>query len=126
MPPGQTDADIKKPAPLEVLDKTPKTQNPPTGHDQAPHVPKASLPAGALNQAVSMDWNDVFFDTAADGTIWASSGPYKASFSAEGFTYVPFMGSKRPEELSGDVCRAKCGSGWSRRAGAGQWARGAP
>jgi hypothetical protein len=35
---------------------------------------------------------EVVFDVV-DGTVWADGSNYKASFAADGFTYVPFFGS---------------------------------
>lgn len=36
-------------------------------------------------------------ETAADGTVWAIGGTYKASFGPEGASYVPFLGSDAPQ-----------------------------
>lgn len=41
-----------------------------------------------------VDWN-----TAADGTLWARGAGYKASFDAQGATYVPFLGSNAPRNF---------------------------
>ncbi len=38
----------------------------------------------------------LFVDEPGDGAIWARGGSYKASFSAEGFTYIPFLGDTAP------------------------------
>ncbi|MCI0589777.1 MAG: hypothetical protein L0323_23425, partial [Planctomycetes bacterium] len=38
----------------------------------------------------------LFVDEPGDGAIWARGGSYKASFSAEGFTYIPFLGATAP------------------------------
>lgn len=38
----------------------------------------------------------VLFDGPGDGRLWALATTYKASFGAEGFTYVPFLGSHAP------------------------------
>ena len=39
----------------------------------------------------------LFVDEPEDGAIWARGGSYKASFSAEGFTYIPFLGAAAPQ-----------------------------
>ncbi len=39
------------------------------------------------------------FDIAADGTLWAFGGTYKASFNGDGATYIPFLGSDAPRNF---------------------------
>src|SRR5262249_43719709 len=40
----------------------------------------------------------VFWDDRGDGTLWADGETYKASFAANGFQYVPFLGSQAPQD----------------------------
>ncbi|MCI0589254.1 MAG: hypothetical protein L0323_20760 [Planctomycetes bacterium] len=43
--------------------------------------------------------NFVFLDEPGDGAIWARGPSYKASFSAMGFTYIPFLGTEAPRNF---------------------------
>ncbi|HLU37834.1 MAG TPA: hypothetical protein VK081_00520, partial [Planctomycetota bacterium] len=79
---------------------------------QAPDVVRAERapvvlgpsPAVASHDTNANRWADglagladqVLFDAPGDGRIWALAATYKASFGAEGFTYVPFFGSQAP------------------------------
>lgn len=38
-------------------------------------------------------------DTAPDGTVWARGSNWKAAFSAQGLTFVPFLGSDAPRNF---------------------------
>ncbi len=38
----------------------------------------------------------MYFDQMPDGTVWARGRTYKASFGADGATYIPFFGSSAP------------------------------
>src|SRR5262245_4062391 len=54
-----------------------------------------AAPANALRAAGQMP-TTVLFDQPGDGRIWATGTTYKASFGADGFVYVPFLGSAAP------------------------------
>lgn len=54
--------------------------------------PIAALPGPSPAAATAQP----FVDTAADGTIWARGGNWKASFAANGVQFVPFLGSDAP------------------------------
>jgi hypothetical protein len=57
----------------------------------------AGAPALVRNAVRSgMAADRLLFDTPGDGTIWAAAAAWKASFSAEGLTFVPFFGSDAP------------------------------
>src|SRR5688572_27796613 len=75
------------------------------------HSPRSWLAAIALGAALPAQGPDsapaplavasqppatVLFDQPGDGRIWALGTTYKASFGADGFTYVPFLGSAAP------------------------------
>jgi hypothetical protein len=62
---------------------------------------KEEVPAGEDASLVAdLDGgNFIFMDEPGDGAIWARGPSYKASFSAEGFTYVPFLGSEAPRNF---------------------------
>jgi hypothetical protein len=45
-------------------------------------------------------WREVVHDTDADGTLYAAAPSYKASFRADGVTFMPFLGSDLPTNLS--------------------------
>lgn len=63
----------------------------------APHAPREALdaPAFAWQTTTSRPVRTVF-DQPGDGRIWALGTTYKASFGADGFVYVPFLGSDAP------------------------------
>ncbi|MEM6570145.1 MAG: hypothetical protein AAF957_17170 [Planctomycetota bacterium] len=53
----------------------------------------AGLPEGALSPPpLERPWHDV----DGEGRLWTRGTTYKASFDADGFTYVPFLGSDAP------------------------------
>ena len=74
--------------------------------DQPPEVqrPGQRPPAGdgkqdGLQPAIPdlfADPDAVWFDTPREGEVWARGSSYKASFTADGFEYVPFFGSGAP------------------------------
>ncbi len=41
----------------------------------------------------------VSYDTPGDGQLWARGKTYKASFGADGATYIPFLGSDAPRNM---------------------------
>ncbi len=55
---------------------------------------KVSLPA-----SVGMSFDEVHYDAPGDGRLWARGATYKASFGAEGATYIPFLGSDAPRNM---------------------------
>ncbi|MBK7644806.1 MAG: hypothetical protein IPJ19_17490 [Planctomycetes bacterium] len=61
-----------------------------------------SFPALAVQQRVQpasgplLDPERVYMDEPGDAHVWARTESYKASFGAEGATFVPFLGSKAP------------------------------
>ncbi len=50
-------------------------------------------------RALQADRDRLFFDVAADGTVWVRGRTYKASFSRDAATYVPFLGSRAPRNF---------------------------
>jgi hypothetical protein len=68
----------------------------------------AGRPASALGQ--------VFYTQGADGRTWASGDTYKASFGVEGFTYVPFLGARAPQNYPVHFALASPARRWRSRA----------
>ncbi|HEX5050284.1 MAG TPA: hypothetical protein VFZ65_00800 [Planctomycetota bacterium] len=69
-------------------------------------------PAGPLAAApTSLPWPDrVSTGIAADGTLWAGAESWKASFTANGATFHPFLGSDAPDCAATFALRAvRCG-----------------
>lgn len=58
-------------------------------------APRRVDAAGALQA----DRDRLFCDVAADGTVWVRGRTYKASFSRDAATYVPFLGSRAPRNF---------------------------
>jgi len=58
-------------------------------------VPGVEAPSGAS----VIDFTRVHFDESGDGTTWVRARTYKASFDAEGATYIPFLGSQAPRNF---------------------------
>lgn len=61
-----------------------------------------SLPSGSAARAESFappERTEVLYSTGDDGTTWASGASYKASFGADGATYIPFFGSAAPRNF---------------------------
>ena len=54
---------------------------------------EAAFDLGALPSFTS----HLFIDEPGDGRIWARGRTYKASFGADGFSYIPFLGSDAPK-----------------------------
>lgn len=55
-----------------------------------PSAPQAIRPGGS---------DRLYFDTAADGRLWAMGQTWKASFDGRGFDYIPFFGSEAPRNF---------------------------
>jgi hypothetical protein len=62
-------------------------------------TPEAQVAGFAAPVSWSLD--QVFAEQAADGTIWAANGLWKASFSAGHTTFTPFLGSQEPSRPVG-------------------------
>jgi len=62
----------------------------------AAQTPDRLLHATSPDPATSSQTR-VLFDQPGTGTLWALGSTYKASFGSDGFTYVPFFGSKAPQ-----------------------------
>ncbi|MFT7484834.1 MAG: hypothetical protein ACI9F9_000679, partial [Candidatus Paceibacteria bacterium] len=59
---------------------------------QQPHESQGAMRAS--QRAIPID--RVAYDEPGDGNLWARGVTYKASFGADGATYIPFLGSKAP------------------------------
>jgi len=46
-----------------------------------------------------VDWSRVHLEEPGDGRVWARGRTFKASFGAEGATYIPFLDSRAPRNL---------------------------
>ena len=66
-----------------------------------PHtpMPPASARPTAVATATGRVLRDVLTDECGDGLVWAIGNTWKASFGAEGFTYVPYFGSAAPRNF---------------------------
>lgn len=64
-------------------------------------APHASLPGGRRPAVGSplLALDRVHFDRPGDGRLWAAGRTYKASFGADGFVYVPYLGSQAPRNF---------------------------
>src|SRR5690349_10431277 len=51
------------------------------------------------SRALRPDHERLYYDTAADGTVWVRGKTFKASFGPDGATYVPFLGSQAPRNF---------------------------
>lgn len=47
----------------------------------------------------SIDRTRVYIDEPGDGRVWARGANYKASFGADGATFIPFLGSNAPRNF---------------------------
>ncbi len=54
-----------------------------------------AIPAGVMESL----GRSLLIDDVGDGTIWAAGPRWKASFGADGFTYIPFLGSDAPRNF---------------------------
>jgi hypothetical protein len=73
----------------------------------AERKPRAGIDVSAPSYAAgptSIDATKVYYDDRGDGTILAEGRTYKASFDANGFTYVPYFGAEAPKDYP--VCMA--------------------
>jgi hypothetical protein len=52
-----------------------------------------------LQDALTQAPDRLVFDAPGDGRLWAAGETYKASFGAEGFVYIPFLGSDAPRNF---------------------------
>jgi hypothetical protein len=90
--------DIKTPAPLVPVDPTPAEVRR-TGSGPAVAPPKSSDREPQPSAGRPIDFAHPYFDEPGDGALWACGDSYKASFDAQGFTYVPFFGSRAPRNF---------------------------
>ena len=51
---------------------------------------------GLAAHAMAARANRCFFDTPGDGSIWVRGANYKAGFTAQGATMIPYLGSNAP------------------------------
>ncbi len=89
-------SDVKTPAPPPPMNVTASQRALPEGlqHPQ-PKPPKTTTVAQP--DASPFDFSHVMFDQPGDGATWARGSTYKASFDAQGATYIPFLGSSAPQ-----------------------------
>ena len=61
----------------------------------------AQKPAGvATSERLGAGWRErVFFDESAEGVLWARGADWKASLGADGFRFIPFLGSAAPRNF---------------------------
>jgi hypothetical protein len=85
--------DVKTPAaPAQKIERS--TQHVPAPAQASKSKPAA--PAAALHGAPLEHSSVLYRETP--GALWARGASYKASFSAQGMTYVPFLGSQAPRD----------------------------
>jgi hypothetical protein len=98
--PAQQALDFKPPPVPDPVKGWPD-QSPPTAAEMAmlrlQRPFHAALPTDAGGAVQPLD--RVVFDQPGDGRIWAAGRSYKASFGADGFTYVPFLGAGAPRDF---------------------------
>ena len=107
---AQTPGETKVPRPLPTTravktapvlpPKEPASRPVPSSTDRVPAVrlPKVEMPPNASHARPRRDPSKVYFDAPGDGTIWARGASYKASFGKDGASYIPFLGSKAPQD----------------------------
>jgi len=84
-------SDVKSPAaPLQKLER-------PLQHAAAPAQASKSKPP-AKGERTALDHSSVLYRELPDA-LWARGQSYKASFGAQGMTYVPFLGSQAPRDF---------------------------
>jgi len=94
-------ADVKSPRPDDAS-KGVGEVSPFGAAERAAEARRKPHAAGPLAQSLAQGLpsvclgDAVLYGTGGDGRLWASGATYKASFGAEGFTYVPFLGPKAP------------------------------
>ena len=60
---------------------------------------QSSAPAAKSSRPGELSFDHVEYDAPGDGRLWARGKTYKASFGAEGATYIPFLGSDAPRNM---------------------------
>ncbi|QDV09889.1 hypothetical protein Poly30_54500 [Planctomycetes bacterium Poly30] len=70
-----------------------QTQGVPAG----PGLSQAVLPGALSPGDLAAAGGDLILDEPGDGRTWARGPRWKASFGAEGLTYIPFFGSDAPQ-----------------------------
>jgi hypothetical protein len=80
-------------APAQKIERA--TQHVPAAAQTSKSKPAA--PSAALHGA-ALDHSSVLY-RETPGALWARGKSYKASFSAQGLTYVPFLGSQAPRDF---------------------------
>ena len=104
---AQSSGDVKVPRPLPHMEDVKTPPNGPTTKASAPISPRPapqaradasppSKPSTPAPVAPHTQIDHVCFDAHADGTVWALGTAYKASFTPNGATYIPFLGSCAP------------------------------
>ncbi len=96
-------------APLVGPSQQPQQLPLPQSQSQSSQSPQAapallasdpSLPPAAIGSAALMAERDrLHFDEVAGGSQWVRGRTYKASAGADGFTYIPFLGSDAPRNF---------------------------
>ncbi len=61
--------------------------------------------------AATIDFSRLYFDEPGDGRTWVRARSYKASFDAEGATYIPFLGSQAPRNFPVSIALASASAG---------------
>lgn len=87
----------KLPPPAEVFDARLQPQVPTGIRPAADEARPEGLPG--TEPDLFADPEMVWFDTPGDGAIWARGSTYKASFAADGWQYIPFLGSDAPRNF---------------------------
>ncbi len=65
----------------------------------AQSAPGSAAAVAARGLRPGIEEQSVYFDEPGDGRIWARGRTYKASFGAEGASYIPFLGSHTPRNF---------------------------
>ncbi len=104
---AQTSGDVKVPRPLPHMEDVKTPPNGPTTKANEPMPARAPQPSRADASSPSKppapalaaphtEIDHVYFDAHTDGSVWALGTAYKASFTPNGATYIPFLGSCAP------------------------------
>jgi hypothetical protein len=86
-------SDVKLPAPAPTMTKTPADFSRPASHNVGA-LPKMQTTTTSSGHPLR---DQLFVDQPGDGSVWAHGQAYKAQFSSQGFTYIPFLGSDAPQ-----------------------------
>jgi len=71
---------------------------------ETPMTPaRAARDLGDSAQATRFDRDRLYFDVDASGTVWVRGRTYKAAFSSDSASYVPFLGSRAPRNFPVDL-----------------------